>query len=203
MAKKGRRICCVEAFWEDEDQVVEPTIGPMLETLFQWKYWPHVHTKCGTIAEVKWFLGKEWIESDYGSVLFFATHGCGSPALIKLSEGESISLRKLAGSGWLAGQCEGRLVHFSACNILEDKDAVDFFLQKTGAAAVSGYGTDVGWAGSSKPALLSDLMLLNQLSEAEIDFASDHESFREPLAEIEVDLQRRFCDCQFRIVQRP
>ena len=37
MAKTERRICCVEAFWEDEGQVVEPTIKPMLEMLSQWE----------------------------------------------------------------------------------------------------------------------------------------------------------------------
>ena len=200
MAKKERRICCVEAFWEDEGQVVEPTIKPMLEMLSQWEYWPHIHTKCGTIAEAKRFLGKEWSNSDYNSVLFFATHGCGSPASIKLSEGKSISLYKLARADCLSGQCVGCYVHFSACNVLEDKTAVKDFLKETGAAADSGYRTDVGWAGNSKPALLSDLMLLNELSESGIDF-SNGSSFSDELRSIEENLQRRFGDCQFVIVQ--
>ena len=197
MASDNRRICCVEGFYEYGDK--EPTIKPMLELLSQWDYWPHVHMQCGTVHLAKAFLGEKWNESDYNSVLFFATHG--SAGSITLSESESISLGELARDGCLSGQCEGCYVHFSACNVLEDESAVRDFLQETGAAAVSGYRTDVGWAENDKPALPLDLMLLNQLYEKGIDF-SDAKSFRPKLRKIELNLQRRFGDCQFRIVQR-
>ena len=197
MVNNDRRICCVEGFYEyeDEDQA-EPTIKPMLQMLSQWKYWPHCHNKCRTIDHAKRFLGKTWRESPDNSVLFFATHGC--PGKVTLSK--SISLGKLGDC--LSGQCKSRYVHFSACNVLEDKTAVEEFLRKTGAAAVSGYRTDVGWAGNEKPAVLSDLMLLNQLWEADIDFSPRKRKWRKALEKIELDLQRRFGDCQFKIVQR-
>ena len=67
------------------------------------------------------------------------------------------------------GQCVGCYVHFIACNVFENVSAVDDFLCETGAAAVSGYRTDVGWAESEKPALPLDLMLFNQLWGAGID----------------------------------
>ena len=193
-----KRVCCVEGLWENGGK--EPTIKPMLKMLTQWDYWPHVHKRCGTVKMAKAFLAEKWKESDYNSVLFFATHG--SAGSITLSESESISLYKLARDGCLSGQCEGCYVHFSACNVLEDETAVKDFLKETGAAAVSGYRTDVGWAENSKPALLSDLMLLNALWEADIDFSRGKRRWRTDLKTIEGDLQRRFGDCQFEIVQR-
>ena len=200
MAKTKKRICCIEAYWEDEGQVAEPTIKPMLEMLCQWGYWPHIHTKCGTVAEAKKFLEDEWNESPKGSVLFFATHG--SPGWITFSNSreEWICLRDLAHC--LSGQCKGRYVHISACNVFEDKTVVQNFLRKTGAAAVSGYRTDVGWAETEKPAVLSDLMLLNALWEAVLDFSPGKRKWRNDLKTIEGDVQRRFGDCQFEIVQR-
>ncbi len=198
MTANNGRVCCVEGLYEYGCE--EPSIKPMLELLSQWGYWPHVHVQCGTVDLASAFLREKWNESAYGSVLFFATHG--SPGCITLSESneEWINLGDLAVV--LSDQCEECYVHFSACNVLQDKTAVDAFLRITGATAVSGYRTDVGWAESAKPALPLDLMLLNQLWQAEIDF-SNRRSFRPKLDKIELDLQRRFGDCQFEIVQKP
>ena len=95
-------------------------------------------------------------------------------------------------------QCVGCYVHFSACNVFEDAGAVKRFRNETGAAAVSGYRTDVGWVDMRKPALALDLMLMNLLWEAGIDFLNPR-SFRPRLRRLEEDLQRRFGDCQFSI----
>ncbi len=196
-ANKNRRICCVEGLHEDGGK--QPTIKPMLKLLTQWDYWPHVHKQCKTIQEAKAFLRKYWRDSTDDSVLFFFTHG--EPGRITLSEGESISLGDLAHDDCLRDQCQSRYVHFCACDVLEDKSAIEDFLRETGAAAVSGYRTDVGWADSDKPAVLSDLMLLNQLWEADIGF-SDLRQFKTPLKQIEGDLQRRFGDCEFKMMVR-
>ena len=170
MAEENRRICCIEGFYEYEDEEQsEPTIRHMLDMLAQWSYWPNVYTKCGTLAEAKWFLGKEWRNSAYDSVLLFSTHG-DDRGNISFGEG-SISLGELGVTiGWGAS-ARGGLVHFSACYVLKDKRAVDDFLRETSATAVSGYGTDVGWAEYEKPGLLSDLMLLSALWEGEINFS--------------------------------
>ena len=146
-AKQSRRVCCVEGLYEYGGK--EPTIKPMLQLLTQWGYWPHVYKRCKTVQQAKAFLRKDWNESTYDSVLFFATHG--EPGRIALSEGESISLGDLARDDCLWGQCERCYVHFSACDVLENKDAVEDFLRETGAAAVSGYRTDVGWAETKNP----------------------------------------------------
>ena len=106
----------------------------------------------------------------------------------------------MGGDDWLGGQCEGRLVHFSTCYVLRDKKAVADFLRETGAAAVSGYGTDVGWVESEKPGLLSDIMLLNALWEEKIDFSRG--TWRNDLKKIERGLRPRFDDCEFKIMQR-
>ena len=193
-----KRVCCDEGLWETGGN--EPTIKPMLELLSQWDYWPHAHKQCGTVNEAIAFLKRKWGKSDYGSVLFFATHGSPGSITFSKSKEESISLCDLAHANCLYENCQDCYVHFSACNVLQDEAAVRYFLEETGAAAVSGYMTDVGWAESSKPALPLDLMLLNQLCVEKVDF-SDGRSLRK-LLRIEGDLRRRFGDCLFRIVQR-
>lgn len=193
------RICCVEANYEYGGE--EPTIKPMLEMLSQWGYWPHVHLQCGTADLAKAFLREKWHRSAVGSVLLFAVHG--SPGCITLSElsgDQSISLECLARS-CLAGACRGRYVHFSACNVFENRGAAEDYQREIGATAVSWYGEEVGWAEADKPALLADLMLLNALSEAEINFC-DRSDFRPKLGQIERDMQERFFDCQFEMVCR-
>ena len=198
-----RRVYCIEGFYEYEGQEKEPSIKPMLAMLSQWGYWASPeHKKCKTIVAANRFLGTKWNGSAPGSVLFFATHG--SPGEISLSDGQppdgrSIGLGDLGSR--LANRCEGRLVHFSSCCVLRDEKAVDDFLRQTDAVGVSGYRADVGWAEASKPALLSDLMLLNELWEADINFFNGR-SLRPQLRRIEEDVQRRFGDCQFEIVQR-
>ena len=196
---EDRRVCCIEGFYEYEGQEREPTINPMLKMLSQWGYWPSpAHKKCKTVKAAQLFMETEWRESACGSVLFFATHGSPDQAEITLSGEQSVSLDELGNC--LANQCQGRLVHFSACYVLRHYKEVKDFLRKTNAVAVSGYRTDVGWAEANKPALLSDLMLLNELWESNPDF-SNGRSFRPKLSRIEGDLQRRFGDCQFEIVQ--
>ena len=191
--KRAKRICCVEGLYEDEGEH-QPTIRPMLDMLSQWKYWPHCYRRCTVVEDMNCFLEERWPNCGYNSVLFFAMHG--DRGEITLGE-ESIRIDKLGREDALQGQCEGCLVHFSACRVIRDEAALHDFLRATGAAAVSGYAADVGWAGSEQPALLSDLMLLNELWEAEINF-SDGRSLRK-LERIERNVQRRFGDCQFGI----
>ena len=193
-----RRICCVEGVYGYGDSGDEPSIKPMLELLSQWEYWPHVWERCRTVDQMKLFLADSWSQSDYGSVLYFASHGC--PGRIELSsDEESIDLRALARTECLWGQCVGCYVHFSACNVLEDRAAAENFLRETGAAAVSGYRTDVGWAENEKPALPLELMLFNELWETQVRRFDDRGAMKE-LEMIEGDLQRRFGDCEFSIV---
>ena len=201
MARGVRRICCVEGVYGYGDSRDEPSIKPMLELLSQWEYWPHVWERCRTVGQMELFLADRWAKSgqtDFGSVLYFASHGC--PGSIQLSsDRESIDLRCLARTTCLWGQCVGCYVHFSACNVLEDRAAVDDFLGETGAAAVSGYRTDVGWAESEKPALPLDLMLFNQLWEAGVE-RFDAPCAKEKLRKIRGDLKSRFADCEFDIL---
>lgn len=196
MTADRRRICCVEGVYGHGNSDDEPSIKPMLELLSQWEYWPHVWERCRTVEHMKLFLADRWSQSAYGSVLYFASHG--SPGSIQLSsDKESIDLRTLAGD-CLRQQCVGCYVHFSACNILEDEAAVEHFLRETGAAAVSGYRTDVGWAELEKPAVPLDLMLFNQLWEAPVKRFDDRTAIAS-LEKIKGALQRRFHDCEFNI----
>lgn len=176
----------------------EPSIKPMLDLLSQWEYWPHVYERCRVKKQMELFLVDRWAQSNYGSVLYFATHG--QPGRISLrADAASIPLEDLGRTDALSGQCVGCHVHFSACNVLEDESAVRYFLRETGAVAASGYRTAVGWAESSRPAVPLDLMLFNQLWERDVDF-SNARSFKPKLRKIEEDLQRRFGDSEFKIV---
>ena len=193
-----RRICCIEGEWGYGGTKDEPSIEPILKLFSQWEYWPYDYRRCRNADEVGSFLADKWGASGSGSVLYFATHG--APGSIRLSKGgRSVGLAELAGGGPLRGRCAGCYVHISACNVFADDDAVEGFLRETGAAAVSGYRTNVGWAEPSKPALPLDIMLLNQLWEGDIDF-SNGRRFKPKLRKIEADLQRRFGDCQFNVV---
>ena len=120
-------------------------------------------------------------KAPYGSVLFFATHG--SPGWITLSNSkkEWISLGDLARC--LSGQCEGCYVHFSACNVLEDKTAVDAFLRSYRRYGRLGI-PDGRWVGGerSKPALLSDLMLLNAVMGSGHRLLSNSQRFRRKIS---------------------
>lgn len=196
MAKKEPRIVCVEGLYDEED-TQEPTIKPMLEMFKQWGYWDYRWKQTGQIREAKKFLARTWRQSEYGSILYIASHG--SSGSINLSCSQSNSLRDLAVDLSLQKQCNRRYVHFSACNVFEDVDAVNRFRVDTGAAAVSGFRADVGWADMRKPALALDMMLINRLSEANLDFSKPR-SYRAKLRRIEENLQLRFGDCQFNIV---
>ena len=140
----AKRVCCVEGLWDWRCESKEPTIKPMLEMLSQWNYWPHVHVQCGTVDLAEAFLREKWRKSADNSVLFFATDGKRG-SMLALSKGQTLSLGDLADR--LRGQCAKCYVHFSACYVVKDKAAVVDFPRVTGAAAVSGYRTDVGWGG--------------------------------------------------------
>ena len=195
MTKKKPRIVCLEGLY-DEKNTPEPTIKPMLEMFKQWGYWDYCWQQTGQTVEAKEFLAEAWSQSEYGSVLYIASHG--SAGSIDLSTGQSISLSDLCVDPILWQQCVGCYVHFSACNIIDNADAVNHFREETGAAAVSGYRTDVGWLDMRKPAFALDLMLMNHLSEAKLDF-SEPDSYTSKLQAIEEELQLRFGDCQFSI----
>ena len=199
--KKQRRICCVEGVYGEYESLDEPSIRPMLELLSQWEYWPHVYERCRVIDQMTAFLSDRWWpQSKAGSILYFATHGW--PGGISLTDEESdesdaICLRELGRV--LSGKCDGRFVHFSGCDVLKDKDAVRHFLKETAATAVSGYGTEVGWAELRKSTVPLELMLFNRLWEKKVDF-SDRKNFGPELRKIKKDLQCRFSDSKFKIV---
>jgi len=47
-------------------------------------------------------------------------------------------------------KCEKRIIHFGSCSVLKyDKDKIRDFMDKTGAAVVTGYTKDVDWIESA------------------------------------------------------
>ena len=195
-------IYCIEGHWhEADDPTVEPSVEPLLQMLHRRGLWNYVRRNAGTDDELFYWMRHEWSELSAGSILYFATHG--EEGKIALGSDEqhysSVPIEKLAEI-----DCRGCLVHFSACSTLAcDEDRIRFFMEKSGAAAVSGYRTDVGWTSKSwPPAALLDLMLFSVIGEENIDLSdlSDGRSTSSRrLRALKEDLQKRFYDCCFQL----
>lgn len=194
-ADKPTLIYCVEGHWhEADDPTVEPTVEPLLQMLHRRGLWNYVRRNAATDGELFYWMRNEWYKCAEGSILYFATHG-GEGEIWLSSDGQhysSIPLEKLAEI-----DCSGCLVHFSGCSTLAcDEERIRFFMEKSGASAVSGYRTDVGWTSRSwPPAALLDLMLFSMIGDEQIDLCDGRSRRRLPsLAE---ELQSRFPDCCF------
>ena len=158
-------IYCIEGHWhEADDPTAEPSVEPLLQMLCQRESWNYVRRNAATAGELFYWMKYEWNGCDEGKILYFATHG--HEGMVSLGSDE-VSLEDLAKKI----DCRGCLVHFSACSTLAcDEDRVRFFMEKSGAAAVSGYRKDGGWR-SKPPAALLDLALFSEIADREVDLS--------------------------------
>ena len=196
-------IYCIEGHWQydPDDPTAEPSVEPLLQMLCRGRPWNYVRRNAATDGELFYWMKHEWKKCPKGSILYFATHGDeGAISLERGNESPLVSIEELG----KRIDCGRRLVHFSACSTLAcDEDRVRFFMEKSGAAAVSGYRTDVGWASELwPPAALCDLMLFSEIADQEIDLSdmSDgRKASRRKLLRLRDRLQKRFCDCRFHL----
>jgi hypothetical protein len=112
-----------------------------------------VHRDIGTRAELEHYL-RRWIEERLPyNLLFLALHGSvdrdGVRRLCLSEETDgTVTIDHL--TGLLAGQLDGCVVHLGSCSVVDAHDpALSTFLDRTGAAAVMGYGRDVDWVDSA------------------------------------------------------
>lgn len=196
MATKERVIYCIEGHhWEDDE--VEPSVEPMLQMLQGMGQWKYVRRNAATAGEMFYWLEHEWNYYPKGSILYLATHGDEGEIWLsnKSQSSASVPIEKIA----MEVDCEGCLVHFGGCKTLMgrgNEDRVRRFIDKSSAAAVSGYSAEVGWVDSTlPPAALLELMLFSSIWQKGIKL--NHRKSRERLLSLKEDLQGRFPKCEF------
>ncbi len=159
MAAKKKGIFCLEgAWWGVKDKTsVEPMLR-LLETMGDYEV-PYFHHDVATHEEFDFYL-KKWRGRSFAShpILYLAFHGERGGIAVGEGRNNTLALDDLAEP--LAGFCKGRVIHFGSCSTLDvPDDELNTFLHRTGACAVFGFRTDVGWL---KSAAL-DLLVLGYL----------------------------------------
>ena len=110
---------------------------------------PVLHHDVGTRAEFEFYLGK-WKQPKFANypILYLGFHG--TPRSIEVGEGEDKAIELTDLAERLKTSCGGRIVHFGACRTLAAPDeALDAFLDRTGAVAVCGFGANIDWIEST------------------------------------------------------
>ena len=192
-----RRIYCVEGVHDWGEEVVEPTVEPMLALLQRMECWEYLHRTCATRVELEYRLKTEWsVYCARGSVLYFCTHG--RPDQIWLRSDEPVGLLTL--KEWIP-DCGGCHIHFGGCDTFsggEDnlKDLMDY----TNATSVSGYARKCDWLGWEAPALTLELQFFGLLAAVRID--SNTKRRPQDLRKIKKAIDERFSDCEFNMLVR-
>ena len=188
--KNMPRIYCIEGYQDyqpSDGWEVSSLVRGQLQAVREAGGMDFVHRTCGTVDEVQFRIGREWLRTDdegnlhrnangnvqphdAGSILYISAHG--SPAEISLSGGkpafdeqeQSITINDLSdrlGAGF-ARRC---LVHLSGCNMVQDCEPdIIAFMEHSGAVAVSGYTEEVGWLEAKSPGLACDAILFAEVS---------------------------------------
>ncbi|MDE0273634.1 MAG: hypothetical protein OXP11_20790 [Gammaproteobacteria bacterium] len=188
------RIYCIEGVWDWGDREVEPSVEPILHLLRGLDLWDYVRRDCATTDEFKHYVqGEWWKRCRPGSILYIASHG--DKGSVSLSGDHFLDLGQVATFLEPIG-CEGRLVHFGGCNVLNHKGKVVDFIKRTGASAVSGYGTEIAWTDQEfAPAVALELLFFSSISSQ--DISSTHVGMRRRLLTTAEGLGKRFPDCEF------
>lgn len=194
-----QRIYCIEGVWDWGNREVEPSVEPILQMLRGMDYWNYVRRDCATTEEFRHYVQGEWCKRcKVGSILYIASHGYEGG--ISLSDDQHLDLGQLAAL-LEPGGCDGCLVHFGGCDVLNDKGKAFDFIKRTGAAAVSGYKTETNWTDHiNPPAVALELMLFSSISGEEI--SSNQVGVRRKLLTTAEGLRERFEDCEFELYIR-
>lgn len=105
------------------------------------------HLTCNTREELKYNLNL-LCKRNYG-VLYFAFHG--SPGKIHLHR-DKVTLTELA--AMMNHRFANWVIHFGTCSTLRKPREVEYFVEKTNVALVTGFTRDVDWIESSAFELL-------------------------------------------------
>ena len=124
------------------------SVEPMLELLRQSPLRvPFIHRDIATEGELRFYLSK-WVQGRHRAypILYLAFHG--SPGCINLNKenGRPTTIGTDDLFSHLEGKCKGRIVHFGACSVLDvHGKTMNRSLAQSGAAAISGFRSDVDW----------------------------------------------------------
>ena len=193
--KLRKRIYCIEGHWDYGDREVEPSVEPMLQLLHAMGQWEYARRDCATVNELDYFLDREWTRRcRNGSILYIASHG--DPGMMWFSDDQSLGLDTLAAKA----DCTGCLVHFGGCKVLATREErIRDFMADTGAAGVSGYEVETGWADvAGPPALALELLLFSSIWTQGIDL-TDGRSASGKLPRLAEKLQCMFPECGFQL----
>ena len=190
--KADGRIYCIEGHWECGPGEVEPSVEPALELLRRLGLWSYVRRDCAMVEEMKYWIRKEWNEPEFGSILYFATHG--EPGKICLSVDQETKITNIVGA-----KCKNCWIHFGGCKVLSGAEGkVEELMRDSGATVVSGYTKDAGWTDETyPPALALELILFSSAATNGVKFG--YSSSRQKLVKIAEGLKRRFPDCGFEL----
>ena len=150
---KPKGIFCLEGDWWQS--IKRPSsVEPVLQLLKQSDRHrvPYIHRNVATRDALSYYVRK-WTQKRYSGypILYLGFHG--SPGTIHLGDGRfkdsEVTLELMLQD--LTGKCEGRIIHFASCGVLDlHGSRLNSFLKQTGALAVSGYASeDVAWLRSA------------------------------------------------------
>jgi hypothetical protein len=158
-----KHIFCLEGDWNDNLKQ-KSSILPALELLQLNANIESVYKTCAT--KVEFYARLEQLlnnKTKYGKfqLIYLAFHGFKGG--IQISNDEEITLEELADE--FEGRFEHKIIHFGSCSTLKaHEDSVYNFLEKTNAAAISGYQKNIDFISSTVFDVLYFEMCQNYLS---------------------------------------
>ena len=136
------------------------SVRPMLDFLKELNQTKFIFKDIGTEDELKHYL-KQWTlaKNSKFNVGYFSFHG--EPGALCFPDGRKSPITLEEVGEWLQGRCQGRIIHFCACSVMQlDGQRLQDFQRRTKAYAVMGYGKYVDWAES----VAFDLLLFHALN---------------------------------------
>lgn len=147
MSHNKKNIFCLEGDWNDNLKH-KSSILPALELLELNNGIQSIYKTCGSYGEFEVRLNQILADKrKYNSfeIIYLAFHGSKNKIFIG---DEAYSLEEIAET--FEGRLEGKIIHFGSCKTLSiDEDQAKYFLEVTGAKAISGYGKNVDFISST------------------------------------------------------
>ena len=176
MASSMRGIYCIETVWFGSDD--KTSMRPMLQWLHDAYGTPFLYRDAITPSEFFRYLDV-WGEMKCGGagkdeqypMLILSYHGDADgiyvtdrPDADTEDEEDSSLVQLQAIADFLEGRCRNKVVHFASCSTINvSNTAIDDFLKRTRASAVSGYAKDIDWIWS----MAFEILYLQAIQEAD------------------------------------
>lgn len=147
MSNSKKNIFCLEGDWNDNLKH-KSSILPALELLELNLGIETIYKTCASFEEFEVRLNQILADKrKYNSfeIIYLAFHGRKNHIIIGKGE---YSLEEIAKT--FEGKLDGKMIHFGSCKTLSiDDEQANYFLEITGAKAISGYGKNVDFISST------------------------------------------------------